>query len=219
MICDMVQVKRMNRKQEKRSKNRIVGSLRSRAGFSLVEMMVAIAVVGLLSALLAVGVRLSVSAYARVVDEANARVLLSTTLSHLRIEFSEAKNIQMPAVGADGVEPVKVTELTYQDRTTGIRKQMYLEGEAQEVYALPLTEDIDDASVSDPAKNPYSLTAALKSGSAGKYLYVTYDSITYDSAAKLVTVKGLSVKKMNGTLEPLAEDPIRTIPEYVIRVQ
>lgn len=65
--------------------------LSSVLGFSLIESMVCMLIVGLVSVTMVTGIQCSVHAYQKVIDEANGRVLLSTAMTMLRNELSTAE--------------------------------------------------------------------------------------------------------------------------------
>ena len=78
----------------KRDKIMIKKKLKSKKGFSLTELLVAIAIVALLSTILVTGVNLAMRSYAAVTDESNAQVLLSTCATMLRNELANARVIK-----------------------------------------------------------------------------------------------------------------------------
>lgn len=71
--------------------NKTKKKLSSDLGFSLVESMICMLVVGLVSVTMVTGIQCSVHAYQKVIDEANGRVLLSTAMTMLRNELSTAE--------------------------------------------------------------------------------------------------------------------------------
>lgn len=81
--------------------------LKTEKGFTLTEMLIAVAILSLLSALLVTGTRLAVKSYAEVTDESNAQVLLSTCATMLRNELSNARDVEL---SEDGVLSYKKGE-------------------------------------------------------------------------------------------------------------
>ena len=66
----------------------------SRAGFTLAETLICVLILLMVSAIVGAAMPSAANAYKNVVDAANAQVLLSTTLTALRDEFSTAKQVQ-----------------------------------------------------------------------------------------------------------------------------
>lgn len=92
-------------KEKERAMKKLVQKLNRGAGFTFSEMMVAIVILVMISAM---ALPAALNAYQNAVDAANAHVLLSTTVNALRGELSTARD-------------VKVSEktITYQDSDTG----------------------------------------------------------------------------------------------------
>jgi len=67
--------------------------LKSSAGFSLGEMLVTVLILMLASVIMATGMPAAQNAYEKVVIGANAKALLSTTVSALRDELATAQNV------------------------------------------------------------------------------------------------------------------------------
>lgn len=74
---------RMNRNRRKRRKS----------GFSLSETLIAILILLMVSAIVAGAIPTASNVYIKTVDAANAQILLSTTITKLRDEFSTAKKV------------------------------------------------------------------------------------------------------------------------------
>ena len=64
-----------------------------RRGLTLIEMLTVIIIVLLISALIVTGTQLSLESYNKITDEANAEVLLSTTVTMLRTEMLTAGDL------------------------------------------------------------------------------------------------------------------------------
>lgn len=103
---------------------------RSSAGFTLAETLMAILILMMVSVIVANGVPAARNAYDKVVVGANAKVLLSTTISALRDELSTARNI---TVGSDN------KSVTYFSADDGATAKIYLDGNI-----IMLQEYIDD---------------------------------------------------------------------------
>ncbi len=83
---------------------------KNKSGFSLAEMLIAVLILLMASAIVAGAIPAASSAYMKVVDTANAQVLLSTTMTVLRDELSTAADIEK---GEDG------TTITYRSANNG----------------------------------------------------------------------------------------------------
>lgn len=80
MDCRQVNLRQSNQK-------------RSRKGFSLSEVLIALLILLLVTSIVAAGIPVAANAMKRSVTASNAQLLLSTTLTRLRDEFGNAKNI------------------------------------------------------------------------------------------------------------------------------
>ncbi len=74
-------------------------SKRSRGGYTLAEVLMAILILMLATAIVAAGIPAAVRAYNNVVDAANAEVLLSTTMIALRDELGSAEGFVLDSNG------------------------------------------------------------------------------------------------------------------------
>lgn len=73
----------------------IVNKLKkSRAGFTLAETLICVLILLMVSAIVGAAIPTAANVYKNTVDAANAQVLLSTTMTALRDEFSTAKQVQ-----------------------------------------------------------------------------------------------------------------------------
>ncbi len=81
---------------------------RSKAGFTLAELMLTVMILLLVALVSATGISTAVQVYRRAVDKANAPVLLSTAVSELRNKLSTAVEI----------ESCSGTEVTFRSSTT-----------------------------------------------------------------------------------------------------
>lgn len=66
-----------------------------RKGITLMEMLAVVVIVVLFTAMVVTGTQLSLRSYSAVTDESNAEVLLSTTVTLLRTEFTTATDISV----------------------------------------------------------------------------------------------------------------------------
>lgn len=157
--------------------------LNSAKGFTLAEMLVVILILVMVAGVVAAGIPVASEAYVKVVDSANAQVLLSTTVAALRDELSTASQVQ----ASGGV-------LTYR-AANGANSRLSLNGE----QGILLEEYIDftQPDASAPSRPLVSSKAATER------FYTVYDSDGVSYANGVVTITGLKVKKI-GTDQELA---------------
>lgn len=168
--------------------------LRGRRGFTVAEVLLAMLILLMATAVVAAGIPAAANAYHKVVDSANAQILLSTTMTRLRSELSTASQVQY-----DG------TTITYLD-PTGSRSVLTLTAyrqDSQDVPGIYLQEYADVIPDSDLYKHPLVSRAA-----ADRSLYVTYRIESYTGG--VITFADLSVNK--------AGDTIVSIPAFQVRV-
>ena len=166
--------------------------LRSRAGMSLAETLLAVLILLLVSVILVRGVPAAKTAYEGVTLGANAQVLLSTTVSSLRDQLGTARDVTADA---------GKTYLTYCSVDTGCTSKIYLNSDDGKPVIMvqdyvEYMADQTDPINADLATQPRLLVSDT---AATNGLYVTYGSIDYDNASGLVTVTGLSVKTSTGS--------------------
>ena len=70
-------------------------SRRAKAGFTLVETLMALIILVIMTGIVAMGIPVAFDTYSKAVDGSNAQVLLSTTTAELRNEFSMAQDCQV----------------------------------------------------------------------------------------------------------------------------
>ncbi len=160
----------------------IKAKLHNRRGFSLAETFLAMLILVMVSSVVAGGVPVAASVYYKIVDSANAQVLLSTTMTVLRDELGTAKDVEGSgdtltyttssggrvtltngeSAGADGVVPE--TTVPAQTTKNGIERRA---GDA----AVPL----------------------VSKAAANKNLHTIYDSVSYNGG--VITFTNLKVLK------------------------
>lgn len=162
--------------------------IRSRAGFSLAELLIAVLIMLMVSGVVAAGIPAAVNAYTKVTDSANAQMLLSTTMTKLREEISTATDI-------------KVTEKKIEYlNSIGARTEIYLQSSASgEQPADPAGSSQTDKKtpgiyIKIPDVADYDQELVSKAVGGGN-LYISYGSIEYSN--NVVTFSGLKVKKIN----------------------
>ena len=155
---------------------RIRQKLKSRLGFTLAEMLMSVLILLMVSSVVAGGVPVAANAYYKVVDAANAQVLLSTTVTKLRRELAFASACKLKS-GSTEIE----------NYTNGeIRKVMTLVSNGKEGITLKWGSE----------EEPLVRKAATTKG-----LYATFEKITYKDG--FFTVEDLKVQK-DGNENPLA---------------
>ena len=178
--------------------------LTKRKGFSLAETLIAILILLMVSSIVAAAVPTASKVYMKTVDAANAQVLLSTVMTELRNELSDA-TIESPEDGA--VEPT--TTITYKNGNGGYRE-----------LSLVSTGDIDKRGILltirklDPATGQITTSTAstdkrmlVNSTAATGDLVVSYTGASF--ANGVLTFTGLSVTKMTKNSEgTVAEGPV-----------
>lgn len=165
---------------------RINRKVRSRAGFTLAETLLAVLILLLVSSILVAGLPSARNAYEKVVLGSNAQLLLSTTVSALRDELGTAREI-----AGDSTDP---TAVTYFGADTGAKSKISVSDTDSKImiqdYASVDLLNVGAGSYGEP--RPLISDAAVTSG-----LSVTYASVNVDTAKGVVTFKNLRV--MHGT--------------------
>ena len=162
--------------------------LRSAAGFTFSEMLVALLILSLSLAVVAGGLPAAQSSYFRVLDSANAQMLLSTTVSRLRDELAMASRIV-----AQG------QSITYRSGSTGSTSAIRSDG-----GGILLAEYLDLSAPPEP-----SLLVPQKA--ATSRLHAAFTAATYDAKERVVTISGLVVRNLDG-------EELASLPELQIRV-
>lgn len=170
---------------------RTENTCRRKAGFTIAEMLIAVLILLMVSAVLAAGVPVAVNAYNKVIDAANAQLLLSTTVTRMEEELSTAVEVwteeskltsyshyrngykispsnvepELPAGSTETLTGKKGIWLKYTARATGMW--------------IP--------------KNELLVTGKTET----EKFYVSFESITYED--NVFYVKNLKVLKIDGT--------------------
>ena len=109
------------------------GKGNSQSGFTLAEMLMTVLILSMVSAVVAAGVPTAANAYKKVMDSANAEVMLTTTMVRLRDELGTASEVSCSG-----------SEITYRDssgREKSIRNDdtfgiCVVDGEDENSYSL-----------------------------------------------------------------------------------
>ena len=140
-------------------------------GFSLGEMLITVLILMLASVIMATGMPAAKNAYEKVVIGANAKALLSTTISALQDELAIAQDVM---VMPDG------TTIEYYSANIGARSRLFLNTE-ETIRTIRLREYIDfkpgttDPLYTDSDGTKYERNL-VSSKAITDQLYVTYES-------------------------------------------
>ena len=159
--------------------------LRSNLGFTLAELMIAMLILSMVTAVAAGGIPVAINANTRVVETANAQVLLSTTMTKLREELGTASEIKS----------VNDHEIVYESEN-GSESRIY-----RTDSGIMIREYADV--VSDLSDKTYEHLLVSKSA-ANKNLYVTFGSIVWTESTGIIEIRNVKVLSSSGG-EPLAE--------------
>ena len=170
---------------------KLLKRLRSNRGFTLAELMIAMMIMLMVTGIAAGGIPVAINAYTKVVDTANAQVLLSTTITKLREELGTADNIKI-----DG------TTITYESEN-GSESRIYCvtkaeadaDADKKKKAGINIREYADV--VSDESDKTYEHLLISKSA-ANKNLYVTYSGASMDADSGILTLKGVQVLHESG---------------------
>ncbi len=170
------------KRQMRKKRNR-----RASAGFSLAETLMAVLILLMVSAVVATGMPMARDAYEKAVDAANAHTLLSTTVTMLRGELSEAQYI---SGGGD-------TPILYRSARTGASTTLSYD-ESMGVKVKDYAEAT--AAVEHPLVTTQAATSRLRT---------EFGSISY--ANGVYTVTGLCVKRSGTVISKLDTLTINTV--------
>lgn len=191
---------------------RISGQRRARQGYSLSELLVAMTVLMLVSAIMVAGIPSAFRAYANVVDASNAQVLLATTATRLRDELSMA-NPDKSTMDIDASNVVK----SFTSLETGY-KVTFLSDDKGNLCKREQAVGAGASSTSTAIETP--LIPTKDAGTGGKVnLRATYDNITYNTSKGIFEIKNLRVVAYEpveagdeeGDPDPSQEKPARLI--------
>ena len=184
-------------------RKRMISRLKSSGGFTIGEVLVSVLILMMVFSIVAAGIPAAANAYYKVVDSANAQMLLSTTLTRLRTELSTATQVKCSgttieyrcAAGSTtklwlaGAGDAAETGADGQKRAPGIWLQEYVQ---------EYKEDPEKPGDYDPDKYKHLLVSQK---AASGVLYVTYES-AYKSGGEVIFTDCKVMKA--GRDEPLA---------------
>lgn len=175
--------------------------IKDRAGFTLAEILMVVLILLMVSTVLAVGIPAAVNAYNKVVDAANAQVVISTAMTSLRDRLGMATEIVEPT------ESATATTISYIDNV-GSESQIFLKTDENKTIYV---KDYVNLNLDSTAYPAYPLVS--DSGSSKK-LFVTYESVSFDKGKGIVTFNNIEVKKKS--------DPdgsaLAEVPAFKVRV-
>ena len=175
--------------------------LKKRKGFSLAETLIAILILLMVSSIVAAAVPTASKVYMKTVDAANAQVLLSTVMTELRNELSDA-TIESPKDGAEGT----TTTITYINGNGGYRElSLVSTGNIEQRGILLTIRKLDPATGQITASTDKRLL--VNSTAATGDMVVSYTGASFANGVLMFT--GLSVTKMTKNSEgTVAEGPV-----------
>ena len=160
--------------------------LNSKKGFTLAEMLLAVLILLMVSAVVAAGIPAAREAYEKVVLTSNAEVMLATTVSTLRNELGSAKHIE-PTSNASN-------DVVYYSLTRGAPSRIFKAADGNnQIMFYRYYSDTEIGSVGDATAVPHmqskDITGDLNLGD----LYVTYTNVS--CSGEIITFTGLSVNR------------------------
>lgn len=179
---------------------RIIRKLKSDAGFTLAEALLAVLILLLASSVVAAGMPAALSAYRNAIDAANAQVILSATVNALRSELTTARDVETPGG----------TTITYYSAQTGSKSMIYIGSDPEDSDGPPKIllqayVDLDDDELKDLKENEEFVITAEKPAArplvSDSMTRTTKDrrelmTVSYDKAYVIdgvVTIEGLTV--------------------------
>lgn len=181
--------------------NRAKQKLHAEDGFTLGEVLLAVLILLMVSAIMASGIPAARNAYERVVLASNAEVLLSTTISTLRNELGTAQEVDAAAPDAS---PSR-TDVTYLNPSRGTYSRIEVAEDHKIIFYRYYYKDglgKPSASVS---------TQLISDETATNGLYVSYESVSWDKARGIVTFRGIVVRHSDASLTKARDLSIRVI--------
>ena len=177
--------------------------LLSRRGFTLAEVLMVVIILSLVGTIVMAGIPSAMRAYEKVVDGANAQLVLSTTVTSLRRELSLARDVKTSSGALQ----------SYTNGETGA-KNVTLDNSSMGIYRKT------SSAMNDEAKKEallVTMEAASKTHSSDSTprLVSHFDSISYDKSQGVFTVTNLTVKRAsdNQVLAEVSAIKIRSITE------
>lgn len=184
---------------------------RSSRGFSMVELMVTLAIVTLVSGVVATGMPVVVDAYTRVVDTANAQAQLTGAAAVFRDLLGHATRVEVDIDHGTRV-------VWFRDGETG--RIVHLRHDDVDGIQVARMPDEDDT----PSDNDWKqLMAGIKSQRKGWELVVGYESLTYKKDEQTFEITNLKVWRSSdsgassGGLKSGPDNPLAHLDKVYVR--
>ncbi len=183
-----------------KSMKKLHRKLRDRSGFTLAELLIVVLILLLVSTVVATGVPAAVNSYQKVVDSANAQLLLSTTVSSLRRELSLAGSIEVEGA----------TVKSYTNSMRGLGQTVKEEGPIEARYTLSSDADGIKRSWMDSEGRSIVPESITRAGRGSELRMVPkYESLTYQDG--FITVSQLRIEKDGKALAGPIDLKIQTL--------
>ena len=166
---------------------KLKSALKRRAGFSLVEMLMAMLILMMAASIVVGGIPIAQMVLKKIVDTANAQVLMTTTMIRLRDEIGTAVGLS-----SDG------WEITYSN-SYGINTKIMLSANSSDEDRRIFIWENFDAPAGSSDKHPLVSNAA-----ANQNLYVDYRETSYNSSDGVFTFHDLAVRRQKDSSDVLA---------------
>lgn len=158
----------------------------SRRGFSLAETLIAMLIMSFVGIIVTVGMMTALSVYGRITDQANAELLLSTTLIEMRDELDRAEEVKVITNAEDGCI------VYYRFSDGNWRKLSNKENDHKGIYLSYLSGyNTQNPQGLSPAKDTEGNVIApqllVSSAAASKKLYAQFGGIDYSNGFFTVT--------------------------------
>ena len=164
---------------------------RKDGGFTLAETLVALLILLMVTSIVAVGIPVAANAYTKVVDAANAQVLLSTSINALRNQLQFAKDIS-----------IKYHDPEHPDADPDLKSVSYVSSINN--YSSSLKNSDDGIFLEEFKNTDAPKSRLLVSGKAAtKNLYFKYDDVSYDKVNGLITFSNVGVYHRSHSGEPM----------------
>ena len=165
--------------------------LREKRGFTLSETLITVLILLMVSAIVAGGVPAAANAYYKIIDAANAQILLTDTVTSLRSELAVAIN---PVVNDS------TKEVTYTNNNSGWTKT--LKNSESGILTREINNSASDVkpfgwNETDSNKEHPLVQTKMSGGIKTSKLVTSYGAITYSDG--VFTIQNLKVTKKDNT--------------------
>lgn len=173
--------------------------LKSRKGFSLTEVLVAVLIMAMVTGVVAAGMPAAIDAYHNIVDLANAQLLLTTTTSALRNELDLARDIKINGKTID-----------FRGTSGTMSRIEFTDGQSVKLYEYIgyATEVLDAEAASTQVTSEGFSRPLVSEATAPDSLYIQVDSITKDG--NVLSFNNVAVHKGSNTLASISQYVIKT---------